>query len=33
MGRVCNTSGEEEERVKVVGGRARRKEADRKTKT
>jgi hypothetical protein len=29
----CNTNGGEEEHVKVVGGKARGKEATRKTKT
>jgi hypothetical protein len=32
MGGACSTSGGEEERVKVVGGKARGKEATRKTK-
>jgi hypothetical protein len=33
MGGACSMNGEEEERVKVVGGIAREKEATRKTKT
>jgi hypothetical protein len=33
MGRTCSTNGEEKERVQVVGGKARGKEAARKTKT
>jgi hypothetical protein len=32
MGGACSTSGEEEERVQIVGGKARAKEATRKTK-
>jgi hypothetical protein len=33
MGGACSTNGGEEERVEVVGGKARGKEATRKTKT
>jgi hypothetical protein len=33
MGGACSTNGKEEERVKIVGGKARGKEATRKTKT
>jgi hypothetical protein len=33
MGGACRTNGGEEERVYVVGGKARGKEAARKTKT
>jgi hypothetical protein len=33
MGGACGTNGREEERVYVVGGKARGKEATRKTKT
>jgi hypothetical protein len=32
MGRVCSKNGEEE-RIKVIGGKARRKETTRKIKT
>jgi hypothetical protein len=32
MSRACNTNGGEEERVEDIGGKARRKEATRKTK-
>jgi hypothetical protein len=33
MGGACNTNGEEEEHVKVFGGKARRKETTRKIMT
>jgi hypothetical protein len=33
MSGACSTNGEEEERVQVVGGKARGKETTRKTKT
>jgi hypothetical protein len=33
MGGPCSTNGGEDERVIVIGGKARRKEAARKTKT
>jgi hypothetical protein len=33
MGEACSTNGREEERVQVVGGNVRGKEATRKTKT
>jgi hypothetical protein len=33
MGRACSTNGGEEERIKDIGGKARRKETTRKTKT
>jgi hypothetical protein len=33
MGRVCNMNGGEEECVQVIGGKARKKETIRKTKT
>jgi hypothetical protein len=33
MGRPCNTNEEEEERIYDIGGKARRKETTRKTKT
>jgi hypothetical protein len=33
MGGACSINGGEKERVHVVGGKARRKEATRKTKT
>jgi hypothetical protein len=32
MGRACNTNGGEEERVYIIGGKARGKETARKTK-
>jgi hypothetical protein len=33
MDRACNTNGREEKRVEDIGGKARRKETTRKTKT
>jgi hypothetical protein len=33
MGGACSTNGEEEERIKLIGGKARGKETTRKTKT
>jgi hypothetical protein len=33
MGRPCSTNGGEEERVQIIGGKARGKDATRKTKT
>jgi hypothetical protein len=33
MGRPCSTNGGEEERIYVIGGKTRGKEASRKTKT
>jgi hypothetical protein len=33
MGKACNTNGSEEECVKYIDGKARRKETTRKTKT
>jgi hypothetical protein len=32
MGRACRTNGEEEEYIRDIGGKARRKETTRKTK-
>jgi hypothetical protein len=33
MGRACNTNGGDEECIQDIGGKARRKETTRKTKT
>jgi hypothetical protein len=33
MGRACGTNGEEEECIEEIGGKARRKETTRKTRT
>jgi hypothetical protein len=33
MGRACSTNGGEEESIEDIGGKARRKETTRKTKT